>query len=54
MAVVTPTDCHKSARNCCVIEAFGGGFVLSRCFFSVRVGGVQSGSPIAQFNRAPV
>ena len=29
MTVVTPTDCHKSVPNRCVIEVFGGIFVLS-------------------------
>ena len=29
MAVVTPTDRPKSVRNRCVIEVFGGVFVLS-------------------------
>ena len=40
MAIVTPTDSPKSARNRRVIEVFGGVFVLSRCFldFSVGVG----------------
>ena len=40
MAIVTPTDRPKSVRNRCVIEVFGGVFVLSRCFldFSVGVG----------------
>ena len=40
MAVVTPTDRPKSVRNCCVMEVFGGTFVLSVCFldFSVGVG----------------
>ena len=40
MTVVTPTDRPKSVRNHCVIEVFGGVFVLSRCFldFSVGVG----------------
>ena len=40
VAVVTLTECPKSVRNRCVIEVFGGGFVLSRCFldFSVSVG----------------
>ena len=35
-----PTDRPKSFRNRCVIEVFGGVFVLSRCFldFSVGVG----------------
>ena len=27
-----PTDRHKSVRNCCVIEVFGGVCVLSSCF----------------------
>ena len=40
MAVLTSTDRHKSVRNRCVIDVFGGVFVLSRCFFyfSVDVG----------------
>ena len=40
VAVVTPTDCAKSVRNRCVIEVFGGVFVLLGCFldFSVLVG----------------
>ena len=40
MAIVTSTDRPKSVRNRCVIEVFGGVFVLSRCFldFSVGVG----------------
>ena len=29
MTVVIPTDRPKSVRNRCVIEVFGGGFVLS-------------------------
>ena len=29
MSVVTPTDRPKSVRNCCVIEVYGGVFVLS-------------------------
>ena len=32
MTVVTPTDRHKSVRNRCVIEVFGGVFVLSITF----------------------
>ena len=45
MTVVTPTDRPKSVRNLCVIEVFGGVFVLSigfrifcwyRGFFSHR------------------
>ena len=31
-AIATPTDRPKSVRNRCVIEVFGGVFVLSRCF----------------------
>ena len=38
VAVVTPTDCPKSVRNPCVIEVFGGVFVLSRCFSDLSVG----------------
>ena len=30
--VVTPTDCSRSVRNRCVIEVFGGAFVLSLDF----------------------
>ena len=33
MAVVAPTDRPKSVRNRCVIEVFGGVFVLSVAFF---------------------
>ena len=33
MAVVTPTDRHKSVRICFVIEGFGGVFVLFLDFF---------------------
>ena len=45
MAIVTPTDRPKSVRNRCVIEVFGGVFVLSRCFldFSVGVGAFAIG-----------
>ena len=32
VAIVTPTDHPKSACNRCVIEVFGGVFVLSCCF----------------------
>ena len=35
VAVVTPTDCPKSP---CVIEVFGGVFVLSRWFSDLSVG----------------
>ena len=37
---ITPTDHPRSVRNRCVIEVFGGDFVLSRCFldFSVCIG----------------
>ena len=40
MAIVITTDRPKSFRNRCVIEVFGGVFVLSFCFldFSVDVG----------------
>ena len=40
MTVVTPTDRPKLVRNRCVIEVFGGVFVLLHCFldFSVSVG----------------
>ena len=37
-AIVTPTDRPKSVRNCCVIEVFGGVYVLSSCFFGFSVG----------------
>ena len=37
VAVVTPADRPKSVRNCCVIEVFGGGFVLSLCFLEISV-----------------
>ena len=45
VAVVTPTDRPKSVRNRCVIEVFGGVFVLSRCVldFSVGVGAFAIG-----------
>ena len=35
---VTPTDCPSSVHNRCVIEGFGGAFVLSRCFLDFSVG----------------
>ena len=38
VAIVTPTDRPKSVRNRCVIEVFGGVFVLSRCFLDISVG----------------
>ena len=38
MAIVTPTDSPKSVRNRCVIEVFGGVFVLSRWFLNFSVG----------------
>ena len=38
MTVVTPSDRPKSIRNCCVIELFGGVFVLSCCTFAISVG----------------
>ena len=32
VAIITPTDCHKSVRNRCVIEVFGGVFgFFCRC-----------------------
>ena len=37
VAFFTPTY-RKSVRNCCVIEVFGGVFVLSRCFMYFPVG----------------
>ena len=38
VAIVTPTDRPKSARNRCVIEVFGGVFVLSLCLLDFSVG----------------
>ena len=38
VAIVTPTDRPKSVRNRCVIEVFGGVFVLSRRFLDLSVG----------------
>ena len=38
VAVLTATDRPKSVRNRCVIEVFGGVFVLSRCFLDFFVG----------------
>ena len=38
MAVVNPTCRLKSVRNRCVIEGFGGVFVLSLCFLDLCVG----------------
>ena len=38
ITVVTPTDRSKSIRNRCVIEVFGGVFVLSRWFFDFSFG----------------
>ena len=52
VAIVTSTDHPKSVRNRCVIEVFGGVFVLSRCFsdFSVGVGAFVIGlSQISSF-----
>ena len=45
MAIVTPTDRPKSVRNRCVIEVFGGVFVLSLCCldFSVGIGAIVTG-----------
>ena len=39
LAVVTPTDRPKSVRNRCVIEVFGGVFVLLSCSSDYSVGG---------------
>ena len=52
MAIVTPSDHPKSVRNRCVIDDFGGVFVLSRCIldFSVGVGAFVIGlSQISSF-----
>ena len=38
MAIITPTDRLKSVRNRCIIEVFGGVFVLSRCFLDYSIG----------------
>ena len=38
VAIVTSTDRHKSARNRCVMEVFGGVFVLWCCFLNFSVG----------------
>ena len=38
MAIVIPTYRPKSVRNRCVIEVFGGVFVLSLCFLDFFVG----------------
>ena len=38
---VTSTDCSKSVRKCCVIEVFGGVYVLS--FGFVGIGGFAIG-----------
>ena len=42
MAVVAPTDRPKSVSNRCVIEVFGGDFVLSRSFFGFFSVGVRA------------
>ena len=52
MAIVTATERPESVRNRCVIEVFGGVFVLSRCFldFSVGIGAFVIGlSQISSF-----
>ena len=53
VAIVTPTDHPKSLRYWCVIEVYGGVFVLSCCFFfgfSVGVGAFVIGlSQISSF-----
>ena len=38
LGIVTPTDHPKSVRNHCVMEVFGGVFVLSRCALDLSVG----------------
>ena len=38
VTVVTPTDRPKSVHNRCVIEGFGGVFVLSCSFFDFSLG----------------
>ena len=38
VAIATPTDRPKSVRNRCVIEGFGGAFVLSCCVLGLSVG----------------
>ena len=38
VTIVTQTDRPKSVRNRCVIEVFGGVFVLSRCFLNCSIG----------------
>ena len=38
VTAVTPTDRPKSVRNSCVINVFGGVFMLSRCFLDCSVG----------------
>ena len=38
MVVVTPTDRPEPIRNVCVIEFFGGVYVLSHCFFEFSLG----------------
>ena len=38
ITIVTPTDHPKSVCNRCVIEAFGGVFVLSRRYLDLSVG----------------
>ena len=56
MAIVTPTDRPKTVRNHCVIEVFGGVFVLSRCVldFSVGAGAFDIGlSQISSFFSCP-
>ena len=52
MTIVTQTDRPKSVRNRCIIEVFGGVFVLSRSFldFSLDVGAFVIGlSQISSF-----
>ena len=50
MAIVTPTDRPRLVRNHCVIEVFGGVFVLAYLDFYVSVGAFVKGlSQISSF-----
>ena len=40
VTIVTPTNRPKSVRKSCLIEVFGGVFVLSRCVLDLSVVGV--------------
>ena len=47
---VNPTECPRSVHNRCVIEVFGGVFVLSRCFYDFSAGvGLLGLSQISSF-----